>query len=140
MELTRVQTARALTYPPFQHSWPRLPLPLLSLALVDTVSQEFTRFASQLRVAGQIRLTSQAPTFFPRFFFLFSSFFFFFFVLKAVTVISASTMISVRNFTSMELIIFVRVPRDREMSFADRSILNTIIPILPKQTRSFKDP
>ena len=54
--------------------------------------------------------------------------------------ISASTMMCVRNFTNMELIIFVRVPRDREMSFADSSILNTIIPILPKQTRSFKDP
>lgn len=79
----RVQTARALTYPPFQHSWPRLPLPLLSLALVDTVSQEFTRFASQLRVAGQIRLTSQAPTFFSRFFFFFRRFSFFFFCLES---------------------------------------------------------
>lgn len=59
---------------------------MLSLALFDTVSQEFTRFASQLRVASQIRLTSQVPTFCSAF----SSFFFFCFGLIAVTVISTS--------------------------------------------------
>ena len=43
----------------------------------------------------------------------------------AVTVISASTMTSVRNITN----IFFPVRRDREMTFAGSSILNEIIPI-----------
>ena len=51
------------------------------------------------------------------------------------TVISASITMSVRNFTNMEF--FFRARRDHEMSVADGSILNEIIPILPKQTRSF---
>ena len=83
---------------------------------------------------------SRFKFFFLSFFrFTFLLFFFLFvFVLMAVTVISAPVMMSVQNIANIEF--FFRVRRDREMSFTGSSTLNEIIPILPKQTRSFQDP
>ena len=56
-----------------------------------------------------------------------------------VTVTSASIMVFVWNITNMEFPFGVQ--RDDKMAFSvDSTILNEIIPILPKQTRSFQDP
>ena len=87
----------------------------------------------ELRSSHESRFKFFFLSFFP---FYFSSFLFVF-VLVAVTVISAPVMMSVQNIANIEF--FFRVRRDREMSFTGSSILNEIIPILPKQTRSFRD-
>ena len=94
---------------------------------------EFTRCMRQVRIASLGWVTSQVPNF------IFCFFLFFVFVLMTATVISASITMSVRNITNMEF--FCSCPtRSRDVRFADSSILNEIIPILPKQTRSFQDP